>query len=96
VDWSIIAIVQIDFNARILSDADVQAVEGLLRKDNDVDNLNVHPRSLSFYIWGKEKVGYGVLDGLRDRLRELGYDDFEISAREYAASGKGYHYRSQM
>ena len=95
-DWSIISMVQIDFNTKTLNDEDMQAIEELLRKDNDVDNLNVHPRSLSFYIWGKEKVDYGILDGLRDRLKELGYNDFEISAREYAASGKGYNYSSQI
>ena len=94
--WSIISVVEINFNKKLLDDNELRVIEELFRKDNEVDNLNVHPRQLTFYIWGKESVSYGILDKVKDKLKEIGYSDFEISAKEYALSGKGYHYRSQI
>lgn len=95
-DWSIISIAQVDFYNKTLNDDDLRLVEELLRTNDDVDNLNVHPAALNFYIWGKEKVNYAILDKLRDRLKDMGYTNFEISAIEYETTGKGYHYSSQI
>jgi biopolymer transport protein ExbD len=95
-DWSIISIVNINFYKKPLNDNELQAIEELFRKDNEVDNLNVHPMQLSFYIWGKKNVNYGILDKAKDKLKEMGFSNFEILAKKYALSGEGYHYRSQI
>jgi hypothetical protein len=91
-DWSILSIVRIDFPTKALTEDTIQTIEELLRKEENIDNLGIHSKMVSFYIWSRRTVDYTILDALKRKLKSLGYVDFEISAEEYAKSGKGYRY----
>ncbi len=92
--WTVLSFVNVTFANSRLADDHVQPLEELLRKDGNVDNLTVHLKGVSFHLWAHQAIDYTVLDTLKKKLIDLGYADFEITAEEYAKSGKGYHYAS--
>ena len=90
-DWSIISVVEISFNEKLLSDNELQVIEELFRKDNNVDNLNVHPRQLTFYIWGKDSVDYDILDKVKDKLK---IDDYLVEYFVFTGHITNYAYNA--
>ena len=94
--WRMLSIVEVVFHTKTVRDNDLQVIERILRAAENVDNLLIHPKKLSFYIWSKGKADYKVLDRLKNSLGSLGYPHFEIVAKEYILSGIGYRYPSSI
>ncbi|MEI8350564.1 MAG: hypothetical protein WCI77_10490 [Candidatus Omnitrophota bacterium] len=88
-----LSIVKVGFDNK-LSDEEAQVIESLLRTDVDVEALSFDCDVMTFHIWGKEKIDYGILDTIKDKLEKMGYSNFEINALEYKKMSVMYHYRS--
>jgi hypothetical protein len=92
VEWTAIAMVEVQFPEKTLSEDEVRVIEEFLRPRKELDNLVIYTRKMTFYIWSKAKVGYKLLDDLKNQLKILGFKNFAISAKEYAESGNNYYY----
>jgi hypothetical protein len=88
-----LSIVKVKFDSK-LSDEEAQVIENLLRTDVDVEALSFDCDIMTFHIWGKETIDYGILDTIKDKLEKMGYSNFEINALEYKRVSVAYHYRS--
>ncbi len=93
--WHSLAMVTVDFPRHKLSDADVQELERVLRQESNIDNLVIHVKQITFFLWGQASVEYAVLDRLRQELERKQCRDFVIDAREYAETGHDYHHVSR-
>jgi len=94
IEWAALAIVEVNFHQEIFNDSELGALEELLRSQKNVDNLSVHKKGINFFIWGREKIDYRVLDQLKAMLESWGISGFEINAKEYFESGNNYRHFS--
>jgi hypothetical protein len=94
-EWLALAVAQISFSDRELREEDAQAIESLLRNYEDIDNLSVHNRRVTFYLWGQQEVEYTMLDHIREELKKRHFPNFVISATEYMETGKKYYYAAK-
>jgi hypothetical protein len=93
--WLAFAIAQISFSEKEPGAEDLQAIESLLERYEDVDNLAVHNGVITFYLWGEEEIDYSVLDRIREELKKKRLSGFVLSATEYMGTGKKYYYASR-
>jgi hypothetical protein len=93
-DYPIIAIAHITFGSKKFEDRDAQAIETLLRQDPNVYHVQVDPKKITFYIWGREHVDYQVLDKIKEELMTKNYSDFLLAADEYIKAGQRYYYNA--
>jgi len=92
VNWSVIAIVQIEFFKKELAEKDIEEIVEELRPNANIDNLNIHTEKITFFMWGDKELDYAIMEKIKSKLNSLGYSDFGITADEYVKSGKGYRY----
>jgi len=90
--WERLAMVTIIFHGRDLSETNIQSLEQFLRKNENIDYLTIHPKEITFYIWGQSRIDYKILDDLKTELKNEGCAEFEISVEEYRWEGNNYHY----
>ena len=93
-EFPLLAIAEVYFPGGTLPDEDGDAIEALLRTDQNINNLSIHSDKMIFFIWGKDKIDYAVLDKIKQALAGRKGADFVISAVEYARSGEKYNYAS--
>ncbi len=88
-DTPILAIAELQFAGQTMPDEAANAVEKILRTDENVNNLSIHSDKMIFFIWGKEKIDYSVLDRLKAEMlqRKVG---FKLRADEYRLAGEKY------
>jgi len=91
-EWKTLAIVEIDFNKKELTEENTQPLEEFLKKFENIDNLIILKNRLTFYMGSHEKINYNLLVDLKEKLKSLGYIDFEVFAKEYIENGIKYHY----
>jgi hypothetical protein len=94
-EWLAFAIAQISFPDRELCAEDAQSIEALLMSYEDVDNITVHNRNITFYLWAQEEIDYGILDRIKEELKKRHFSGFVLSATEYMETGKKYFYASK-
>ena len=90
-NWHAMAIVQICCTGELLKYDDVQKIETLLRNGKDINNLSVHSDRMTFFMWAKDRVDYGVLNQIKERLTNTG-KEFLIFAQEYLSTDRQYSY----